>query len=409
MTTRLRRVWREAERDLRARYRRDGYLAARVEIRTEEVPGTSERDVTVVLDAGEQARVGQVRFEGDTGLPAAQLEKALKLRHGQPYKESLLREDARAVEERLRGEDYYEARVTAGPPDWSAVTNRVDLDFQVASGPRYRVEFEGRGALSQSDLRSQLTFAVSGVTDRFEQEASARQIEVAYRERGYHWVAVEPHETRDGDVPVIRFAIDEGPRVTVESVEFTGNREVSSSVLAKQIETSRPALFRRGLFSRDLLDHDVGVVLAYLRTQGYADAKVGPAEVDFSADRAHARIAIPVDGGAAVHGGRGDHRGRARLHGRARSRRRCRSSPGPPGRPEGRGRPARDRGALRGPRLSRGHRPLHHRSAGLDRRHALRHRRGRRRPASGACSSAGCCSRGRTPCGATCRSTRATC
>jgi outer membrane protein insertion porin family len=174
----------------------------------------------------------------------------------------------------------------------------VDLDCQVASKKRYRVEFEGRGALSESVLRSQLTFAVSGVTDRFEQEASARQIEVAYRERGYHWAAVEPHETRDGDVPVIRFAIDEGPRVTVESVEFTGNREVSSSVLAKQIETRRPALFRRGLFNRDLVDHDVGVVLAYLRTEGYADAKVGPADVHFSPDRARARIAIPVAEGS---------------------------------------------------------------------------------------------------------------
>src|SRR5262249_19479325 len=46
-----------------------------------------------------------------------------------------------------------------------------------------------------------------------------------------------------------------------------------------------------------LVDHDAGVVLAYLRTQGYADAKVGPAAVHFSSDRTKARIAIPVDEG----------------------------------------------------------------------------------------------------------------
>src|SRR5262245_11662328 len=119
----------QAERDLLARYRREGYLGASVDIQTEAVPDSSERDVTVTLRAGDQARVGVIRFQGDTGLPASQLEKSLKLREGRAYKESLLREDARAAEERLRQEGYYEARVTAGLPDWQAATNRVDLDF----------------------------------------------------------------------------------------------------------------------------------------------------------------------------------------------------------------------------------------------------------------------------------------
>jgi outer membrane protein insertion porin family len=287
----------KAERDLRTRYRLEGYFAAHVEIRTEAVAGSSEQDVIVVLDSGEQARVGDVRFEGDTGLPAEQLAKALKLREGRPYREPLVREGARAVEERLRKEGYYEARVTADAPDWRAAANRVDLDFHVTAGPRFRVEFEGRGALPESALTSQLTFATSGATDKVEQDASAHQIEAAYRERGYHFVTVEPHEARDGDVRVIRFVIDEGPRVTVQSLMFTGNHAIPGSRLAKQIETSRPGLFRRGLFRQDLLDHDVEAVLAYLRSQGYAEATVGPAEVQFSDDRQRARIVIPVTEG----------------------------------------------------------------------------------------------------------------
>src|SRR5262249_57861206 len=113
----------------------------------------------------------------------------------------------------------------------------------------------------------------------------------------YHFVTVESHEARDGDVHVIRFVIDEGPRVTVESLTFTGNQAIPGERLAKQIETSRPGLFRRGLFRQDLLDHDVGVVLAYLRSQGYAEATAGPPTVEFSDDRRRARIAIPVDEG----------------------------------------------------------------------------------------------------------------
>jgi outer membrane protein insertion porin family len=287
----------KVERDLLTRYRREGYFTARVTLRTEPVVGTSDQDVTVVLDAGERARVGTVRFDGDTGLPVEDLAKALKLREGRAFRQSLVREGARAVEERLRHEGYYEARVTAAPPDWRTETNQVDLDFHVTAGSRARVEFEGRTALPESALRSQLTFATSGMADTFEQAASTHQIAAAYRERGYHFVTVEPHETRDDDVRVIRFVIDEGPRVTVESLTFTGNQAVPSDVLAKQIETSRPGIFRRGFFRQDLVDRDVDVVLAYLRSQGYVDAAAGPARVEFSDDRRRASIVIPVNEG----------------------------------------------------------------------------------------------------------------
>jgi outer membrane protein insertion porin family len=287
----------KVKRDLLARYRAEGYFAAHVDLRTEPVASSADQDLTVVLDSGERARIGEVRLEGDTGLPADDLAKALKLREGRPYGEPFVRDGVRAVEEQLRREGYYEARVTADPPDWRAATNRVDLDIHVNAGPRFRVEFEGRGALPESTLRSQLTFATSGVTDPFEQEASAHQIEAAYRERGYHFVTVTPHETRDGDVRVIRFVIDEGPRVTVESVTFTGNQAISGARLAKQIETSRPGLFHPGLFRQGLLDRDIGVVLAFLRSEGYAEATVGPAEVHFSDDRSRARIVIPVKEG----------------------------------------------------------------------------------------------------------------
>ena len=114
---------------------------------------------------------------------------------------------------------------------------------------------------------------------------------------------MKPHETRDGDVRVIHFVINEGPRVIVESVTFSGNETVPSAKLAKDLETRRPGLFRRGLFRQDELDHDVGVVLAQLRSLGYAEATVGPAEVHFSDDRTRARVVIPVKEGPRLSAG----------------------------------------------------------------------------------------------------------
>ncbi len=316
----------QAERDMLTRYQREGYLAARAILTTKPVPNSAERDVVVFLNSGDQARVGTVAIEGDTGLPRRQIDKALKLDTDDPYRESLARDGARAAEERLRQEGYYEARVTLAPPDWRRENNRVDLTFRVAAGPRYRVEFEGREALPESVLKAQLTFPASGTVDQFEQQASAQQIAAAYRERGYHFATVTVAESRDADAPVIRFAIDEGPRVTVEGVAFTGHFTGSSERLAKQIETRPPGLFHRGLFRQDVLDRDVGVLLAHLRSLGYAEARVGPPEVTLLR-RPRARADLHPDRGGPEGSPWARSSSRAITSSRlARSRRPCRSS-----------------------------------------------------------------------------------
>ncbi len=106
----------QAERDMLTRYHREGYLAARVILTTRPVPGSAERDVTVFLNAGDQARVGTVPSRATRGCRAEQIEKALKLGADDPYRESLARDGARAAEERLRQEGYYGARVTRPRP-----------------------------------------------------------------------------------------------------------------------------------------------------------------------------------------------------------------------------------------------------------------------------------------------------
>jgi outer membrane protein assembly complex protein YaeT len=50
----------------------------------------------------------------------------------------------------------------------------------------------------------------------------------------------------------------------------------------------------RGLYVEEQLTRDMQAVRQYLRTQGFAQAEVGPPRTTFSDDRTHARIVIPV-------------------------------------------------------------------------------------------------------------------
>jgi outer membrane protein insertion porin family len=283
-----------ARRDLLDRFVREGFFAARVEIQAAEDPETNARDLTIVVQAGEQARIGAVRIGGVSEARAALLAKTLRIGADDRYREDNARAAVRALEERLRREDFYEARVKLEPPTWDPATNRVALDVEVTEGSRFEVEFSGNEALRASALGEVLTFPGVGVVDELEVGASAERLKEAYREEGYHFVEVSGSLDRGREPARIRFQVGEGPRVTVESVSFSGNQAFPAKALLGQMQTVPAGILRRGVFRQALLDRDRLVLLAFYRSKGFPDATVGPAEVTFTPDRERARIRVPI-------------------------------------------------------------------------------------------------------------------
>jgi outer membrane protein assembly complex protein YaeT len=291
-----------ARSDVVARLRREGYLAATARLDVRENPATNGRAVTLVVGAGQQARVGRVEITGLSRAEAPPLRKALALAEGDKFKERPFREGVRALEAALHEQGFFESRVSAPEPAFDAAGNTVDLTVEVIEGPKTRVEFVGRAALAEALLRDRLVFGDDRTVDDVEVRASADQIAKRYREAGYHFVKVTGTLGGDASARVVKFEIEEGPRVVVESLTFEGQVTVSAKRLAEQMQT-RPAgpipigIFR-GLFVEEQLEQDVRLVRLYYRTQGFASAAVGPPRVAFSDDRTHARIVVPVVEGA---------------------------------------------------------------------------------------------------------------
>jgi outer membrane protein insertion porin family len=282
----------EARTDLLAVYRREGYFDAQVDIET--TGDGPARDVVVRLAAGTPARLGRVAVEGTLGLPVDDVRRTLALRSGDQYRETVVRDRIRALEEKLRSEGFFTARVTSRTPAKVTGSATVDLSIDVAAGPRYQVIFDGRAQLAESDLRRRLTFNDSGVIDAFEVEASARQLEVAYREAGHAATKVTGSLTAGADPPTVRFQIDEGPRVTVATVTFRGNAALTARELEAVVATRPPAVFRAGLFRQDVLDGDLAALRALAKAQGFADATVGPAELRWEDGARRVHVVIPI-------------------------------------------------------------------------------------------------------------------
>jgi len=307
-----------AREDVIARYAREGYFEATVEILGREDPATNGRDITFVLDSGEQYRVGRIEFDGPDRVPEEVLAKAFSgkrrfipiefitgpfgQRVGRPYQKGAVRDGIQAVRDKLGEEGFFEARVNLQEPELDNAAHRVNLRIDVVEGPKFQVEFRGNDKLGDSVLRDQLVFAASGVVDEAEVAANARLLESFYKARGYHFVRVTGILERvegngsDGD---IRFEIEEGPRVAVASVTFEGNEHFAPEALGAAITTAPPGIlgpgfFGSGLFRQQFLDADLRSLEALYRTNGYTRAKVGPPNLQFIDDRSRVRITIPI-------------------------------------------------------------------------------------------------------------------
>lgn len=285
-----------ARRELLELLRRQGYFGAEARVTADTDPATQATRVTFAVRAGSRARIA-LHIQGLDRFPAGRFRRALDLA-GQRYSEAKVREGVRAAEERMRKAGFFEASVRAGPPAWDAATNRVALGVSVAEGPEYRLEFAGDRKVREGVLRDALPFAATGIVDELALESAERLLREAYRERGYHFAEVHARLEPDGPVRTIRIRLAPGPRVKVADVAFDGNRAVTADRLRSVIQTRRDTLLTSGYFQETILQRDLRVLLAFYRSQGMDQARVGPPDVSFSEDRGTVRIRIPIEEGA---------------------------------------------------------------------------------------------------------------
>ena len=276
---------------------REGYRSARVVLAVRSDEATNGRHVTLEVEAGEPARIGAVEIRGLSRASPAVVRKGLGLDTGDRFRDRAYREGVAAAQERLRREGFPQARVTAAPSVWDAATNRIALTLEVEEGPRLRVELSGNKALKDADLRERMTFAATGIVDDAEVRSSVRQVEAAYREKGYAFVAAGGTLQRLGDDVMARIHVEEGSRVTVEAVEFPGAGTVPPARLARAITTQPSGVVRRVPYVEDTTQRDAVALAAFLRAQGLAEAKVGAPRTTFSEDRTKATVAFPIEEG----------------------------------------------------------------------------------------------------------------
>jgi outer membrane protein assembly complex protein YaeT len=165
---------------------------------------------------------------------------------------------------------------------------------------RLNIVFQGNQAKSASALRraarTELDAFVQNRGREADLEDAAFQMEVAYRSKGYAFATVDYRQTRREDALGVIFSVQEGPRVTIRELAFTGSVTMPVDELRALFGLKAAAAEKKAVrpYVRSEIDSGRGRLRSFYLARGYLDVVIDAPRLSFAEDRSQVAIEIPI-------------------------------------------------------------------------------------------------------------------
>jgi outer membrane protein insertion porin family len=233
--------------------------------------------------------VRDVLVQGNRRVQEAVILGRVKTTAGGPFVPAIVSEDIRSV----FGLGFFDD-VQARVEDFEG---GVRVTFVVAERPFVRdLDFSGNVRASATELQDKIDLKLGSVYNPVEVQRAAEKLKEYYEEEGYFEVQITPavEKFADGDVRV-RFAINEGRKITIDRIVIQGNRGLTDRQIKAELATrERHWFILRGTVQRQKLDEDVERIVSLYNDHGYIQARVDSTDVAVDRDRARVTITFTV-------------------------------------------------------------------------------------------------------------------
>ncbi|MBI1847285.1 MAG: outer membrane protein assembly factor BamA [Candidatus Rokubacteria bacterium] len=233
--------------------------------------------------------IKELTVEGNRRVQEAVILGRVQSKLGTAFNPALLSEDVRAVfalgffdDVRLKVEDF---------------EGGVKVTFDVVERPFVRdVGFTGNKKVTTVDLQEKIDLKLGSVYNPVDVQKAIEKLKEKYEEEGYYEVQITPNVEKfaDGDVR-LTFAINEGRRMTIDTIVIRGNRAFTAAEVKDALATQERQFFiLRGTIQRQKLDEDVERILQLYNDHGYIQARVEGHEVTVDRERARVTLTFTV-------------------------------------------------------------------------------------------------------------------
>jgi outer membrane protein insertion porin family len=252
--------------------------------------------------------VDRIIFLGNRRIRSDTLKARIFSREGDPYNEETLRRDFQALWNTQFFEDV-KLRVEDSPDG----PNHKNVIFEVKERPVIRrIRYDGIHSISESDILDRFKEKKVGLTvENSFDPTRIKKAEVVLQdllgEHGRQFAKVTPQYERiaSSNAVILIFKIEEGPKVKVGKIKFTGNHAFSDRKLIRAMRHDRPysiPLYFWDIsvltktYDREKLNEDLEVGIRGLyQDNGYFKVSVGDPVME-SFDTQGYRLGVPLTG-----------------------------------------------------------------------------------------------------------------
>ena len=232
-------------------------------------------NVTYQVALGLDARVGDVKVDGDPGIPIETFRKKSKLKSNSKVNRDTSSRALSNLRKVYQKQQRLEADVSLKSKEYQPPTNHLDYEFSVDRGPVVTIEVDGV-KLSKGKLQRLIPVYEEGAVDEDLLNEGDRNLRDYFQREGYFNVKIA-HERRvhTAERSDIVYMVDRGLRHRVASVSVTGNKYFSSETIADRLSVQKSDVFQRsGLYSQALVASDIDSITALYLSNGFSNVKV---------------------------------------------------------------------------------------------------------------------------------------
>ncbi|MFZ0034507.1 MAG: POTRA domain-containing protein, partial [Sedimentisphaerales bacterium] len=181
----------------------------------------------------------------------------------------------------------------------AVVDEKIRLTFVVVERNIVRsIVFTGNRKYKAKTLEEKLTFKKGDYLEPAVAEAGRTAVAEFYQKKGFAFaqVSLDAEKLSTGNVI---YTVDEGPKVKIVEVKFSGNKALKTGSLKKIINTKKTQwVFLPGTYTEEKVTKDVTGLQNVYYKKGFLNANI-TAEREFAEDKSKVRITFVIDEGHA--------------------------------------------------------------------------------------------------------------
>ncbi len=248
-------------------------------------PRNQQMNVNYVVTLGQQARVGEIKVNGNSGLAPDKFRKTAKLKRNTRVTRDTVNTALDKLRAHYQKQQQLESKVALADKTYVQPTNHLNYSFDVAQSNKVVVVVNGV-KISQGSIRNLIPVYQEGTVDEDLLNEGNRRVRDLYQRKGYFDIQVaHTLQQQPNGGALITYNVQLGKVHDVDSVAVSGNKYIATDLITPRLNVHPNGIFDpRGTYSVALVASDVATIKAIYQGNGFEKVDVKPVVKDSEDD-----------------------------------------------------------------------------------------------------------------------------